>query len=590
MKKYLILLFLSLLAGLAAGCGQQALPTPTIQPQALSLQPTTAVLPTEPPTAVPTATATRPAPSPTTPPTSTPPPTAVSTPTVTPTLTAEPVSDALIDTLWQWQQYVPAAGEESTAVADPAQYSLVFSADGNFFMQADCNMGTGTYTAVGALSGNVALTLGPSTLAACAPESLSSQFMSLPDSRLDFTIQEDGQQMSLFLPDDGGEYLFVNAGEIGSSPAEEAVITAEMAGILEEVWQWTSFTNPATGPEAIAEPARYQLRLAADGRIFIRADCNTGSGVYSLDQSSIAIVPGTMTRADCPADSQAETFLQHLDNAVLWFIDDGDLAFDLRYDSGTMHFQAAPDAALPGEAAPPGESSVAAAGSALRLNVQEVAQSFAWQVEEGQPPSASTGGVRLPAHILVTFDGEDPQEVLANNGRRLYIFPVQGYLDAAGEAAAFEIERLQTLLAEADGRVSSPENPMPLLPPSLGYMDRWVQFLDLNFVQGTGIRYISDSPNRQAIGPWTNETTAYYYQGLSLDGKFYVSLIWPLHTDSLPDTFEETTEAVKAQATNPTTYADYLGETRVSLNNLSPSDWEPDLTKLDVMIASLALK
>ena len=360
--------------------------------------------------------------------------------------------------------------------------------------------------------------------------------------------------------------------------------------IVDKSWQWVEFTSPLSGPEEIVGPERYQIRLQRDGRVAIQADCASGSGDLTVGQGSIVIAPRAIATAACPADSLAAAFVDYLGSAVIWFMDGDDLLFDLKYDSGTMRFRAVPEDVLPEATGGGRGSEMPAIVEAITLDVQGVAQSYAWQAQDGQPLAADVGGAALPAHILLTFDGEDPQEVLANNGRRLYIFPVQRYLAEGGAAAAAEMTRLRALVDEADGRATSPESPMPLLPLSLSLMDRWVQFADLNFAQGAGVRYVSDSPNRQAIGPWTNETTAYYYQGLSLDGRFYISLIWPVRTPSLPDTFEETDEDVIARATNSAAYPTYLQQTQDLLNALPSSAWQPDLAKLDVMIASLVLK
>ncbi len=35
----------------------------------------------------------------------------------------------------------------------------------------------------------------------------------------------------------------------------------------------------------------------------------------------------------------------------------------------------------------------------------------------------------MPPHILLTFDGETAEEAVANNDRRMYIFPTQAYID-----------------------------------------------------------------------------------------------------------------------------------------------------------------
>jgi heat shock protein HslJ len=373
----------------------------------------------------------------------------------------------------------------------------------------------------------------------------------------------------------------------------ETTPTTELATaeIVDVVWEWVGFTNPATGPEEIAEPDRYQITLGADGRFFMQADCNTGSGTFTLDGGGVTLTPGPLTAAACPADSLADDFVRYLSAAAIWFRDGDDLMMDLQYDSGTMRFRAATQDSATGDGVDPAVdfkaeqdvTSAEIAATHISLDLQGLAQSFAWQAV----PSSSSEGV--PAHILVTFGGEDAQEVLANNGRRLYIFPVERYQDLAGNVAIVEVERLQALIDEANGRANAPQNPMPLLPPPLSFMDRWVQFADLNFRQAAGVRYIADTPNRQAIGPWTNETTAYYYQGLSADGRYYVSLIWPVGTDALPNTFEEAPDDVKAQATNPATYDAYLRDTRDLLNSLSPSEWHADLRKLDAMIASLIL-
>ncbi|MCA9874297.1 MAG: META domain-containing protein [Anaerolineales bacterium] len=584
MKKFQSLLFLCLWVLFATACSGQTTPTPTIPPLDIPSEPEITHTPLTSPTAE-------------KPPT----PTTTTAPTPTPVPEVTPVNEAdIVDILWLWTDISAGQPVTQTLVPNPEKYSMVLRSDGLVNIQADCNSVGGTYTLDGR---TLTITLGPSTKAYCGDASLDQTFL----EALGMVNQvglEDGR-LQLYLADNDGLMNWQNGGSAleettvtptvepdtvtAVTPQATAIITAEDV-LLDKVWQWTSFTSPQDGPQEIAEPERYQIRLGSNGRVFIQADCNTGGGVYSLDETTLSIVPGPLTAAACPEESQAEEFLQYLSAAALWFMDGDDLLFDLKFDSGTMRFQAAPDSALAESAAANSSSAPADEGQNIQLNVQGVAQSYAWQVQEGEPFSADSGGTAIPAHILVTFDGEDPQEVLANNGRRLYIFPVQGYRNVAGDAAAVEIDRLEALMAEANGRVDTPDNPMPFLPSPLGFMDRWVQFTDLNFTQGMGVRYVSDSPNRQAIGPWTNETTAYYYQGLSQDGKFYVSLVWPVETETLPATFEETAEDVKAQATNPSTYDAYLQEIKTTLNDLPPSAWQPDLDKLDIMIASLVIK
>jgi heat shock protein HslJ len=228
---------------------------------------------------------------------------------------------------------------------------------------------------------------------------------------------------------------------------------------------------------------------------------------------------------------------------------------------------------------------------AIQLDLQGLADTYSWSVEPGFPPSPGPGGGGMPPHILLTFDGETPEEAQSNNGRRLYIFPSQAYIDlynAEGNSIVEDqVVRLEGLIAGAATRQAAPDSPMPLLPPPSSFMDRWAQFLDLNFGVGQGVRYVSDSPYRQAIGPWTNETTGYYYEGLTDNGVFYVSLYWPVATASLPDTEADASSEVQSATEDAATYQAYIQETRETLDALTPAEWTPDLSQLDAMVQSL---
>jgi hypothetical protein len=223
----------------------------------------------------------------------------------------------------------------------------------------------------------------------------------------------------------------------------------------------------------------------------------------------------------------------------------------------------------------------------MTSDLQGLADSFSWEIVEGTPPSAGPGGIGSPAYMMVTFDGATLTETLETNGPRITIYPVEAYTTIAGERVFAQVAQLNDLLVLAEGETPEPETWMPLLPPVGSLMDRWVQYLKLPFTQGEGIRYISDSPYRQQIGVWANDTTDYYYQALSDDGRFYISMIWPVSTESLPNTADEAPEDVKAQATNPDSAAVYQESIRTALNGLSAADWTPDLDKLDALAASI---
>ena len=115
-------------------------------------------------------------------PTQAPPPTQPPAPTQPPVPTAAPptaapapdgYSPALTGAIWQWVS--TQSGDQVTAAADPNRYQVEFRVDGSLSIKADCNMVMGTYT-VGE-NNSMTIQLGPSTLAACPPDSQADAFM-----------------------------------------------------------------------------------------------------------------------------------------------------------------------------------------------------------------------------------------------------------------------------------------------------------------------------------------------------------------------------------------------------------------------------
>lgn len=415
----------------------------------------------------------------------------------------------------------------------------------------------------------------------------------------DYTLSAritDGQGRLLFIndmvipviskgnPTSGIEVMVVPVGGVETSMS--GGLPPELLG---QPWQWASFSDPAVGPVEIADPENYRVQFTADGTVLIQADCNSGSGIYSVDGSSISIIVGPMTRAFCGEDSLDTSFLTNLGAAAIWFTQEDDLYFDLKFDSGAMRFVADTTAGS-GEAiaaaAPESESSDTIPADMIQIDLQGLADSYTWEARA----STVAGNGGTPAHIILTFDDETADEALANNGRYLAIFPVEAYKNIGGQPVISQIARLEELIATANGRTAPPADPMPLLPPPMSFMNRWVQFADLSFQDGTGVRYVSEAPNRQGIGPWVNLGTAYYYQGLTSDGRFYISLYWPVSTAALPDTPTDVPADIEAQSTDPDTYDAYLQATKDELNALAPADWQPDLVKLDALINSINFK
>ena len=91
----------------------------------------------------------------------------------------------------QFSAIVPAEGQ--------ANYNIVFNEDGTFSAKADCNQLSGNYSIQG--NGVLTITPGPMTLAQCAPDSLSDQYVQALGQAGSYTIADN--QLTITLLDDG---------------------------------------------------------------------------------------------------------------------------------------------------------------------------------------------------------------------------------------------------------------------------------------------------------------------------------------------------------------------------------------------------
>jgi heat shock protein HslJ len=80
---------------------------------------------------------------------------------------------SLVGTEWQWQALV---GGDGSAIApgDPSSYTIEFADDGSVAIRADCNRGTGSYSAT---AGSLTIEVGGVTRALCSEGSLSDRYL-----------------------------------------------------------------------------------------------------------------------------------------------------------------------------------------------------------------------------------------------------------------------------------------------------------------------------------------------------------------------------------------------------------------------------
>lgn len=113
---------------------------------------------------------------------------------------------------WAWVRLLDQAAGASD-VANSQNYTVSFQPDGALQVRADCNNAVGSFTTAG---DSLTIALGPTTLAACAPESRSDQFLALLSAAARYQIGNG--QLRIDLAADGGSLFFIPASAVVVMP------------------------------------------------------------------------------------------------------------------------------------------------------------------------------------------------------------------------------------------------------------------------------------------------------------------------------------------------------------------------------------
>jgi len=81
-------------------------------------------------------------------------------------------TETLVGQTWQWVHFTDPM--QSFDVLNPEKYTISFQEDGTVNIVADCNNASGTYTVD---DSNLTIELGPMTMVACPPDSLSDDYL-----------------------------------------------------------------------------------------------------------------------------------------------------------------------------------------------------------------------------------------------------------------------------------------------------------------------------------------------------------------------------------------------------------------------------
>jgi len=191
-----------------------------------------------------------------------------------------------------------------------------------------------------------------------------------------------------------------------------------------------------------------------------------------------------------------------------------------------------------------------------------------------------------PQHVKLTLVDYPLSGSTAATEPQIMVFPAKEFAQM-GDCPQTEIDGLKEILETQHVELSQPlpctsvADSLPFLPEPHAAQVFHAQEKFLTFKNGNGIRYIMQLS--QAHYPVISADSLYTFQGLTGDGKYYVSVILPVHLSTLEGTPQSTDEI---GIMNDQQYFDYRS-TRIEQMSQAKASFNPSLESLDAFVQSL---
>lgn len=189
-----------------------------------------------------------------------------------------------------------------------------------------------------------------------------------------------------------------------------------------------------------------------------------------------------------------------------------------------------------------------------------------------------------PEHKRVSFNDYLLSDTLISP--QIQIFSFEEYL-IFNDCNTKIIKQTELIL----DRQSFPEDVIeaPFVPQPMAVQ---MFYANLDFTEnqsGSGLRFVTQYG--QDVGPVTNDSLFYVYQGITADGRYYISATFPVHHPDLPSGYEDFFSSTGMEYnTFEKNYPEYLDTTVQMLDNAGPADFIPALNMLDAIMADLTLE
>jgi hypothetical protein len=164
------------------------------------------------------------------------------------------------------------------------------------------------------------------------------------------------------------------------------------------------------------------------------------------------------------------------------------------------------------------------------------------------------------------------------------VFPVQDFQTLLPDAINPRVTELQQLIA---GGALPAKGALPLLPVFNAAEELHLLYQVIPFTSGSGIRYLTQYA--QFFDPINSHDMFYSFQGLTTDGKYWISAILPISNSILPPNGDNppgglTWDQFSAQ------YTVYLADITTKLTNQPPESYAPTIAVLDALINGINIQ
>ena len=109
--------------------------------------------------------------------------------------------------------------------------------------------------------------------------------------------------------------------------------------MLDTTWEWQQLTETSPAAQSVVpDSENYTIVFNQDGIYNAKADCNMLSGGYEVSGSSLTLLPGPSTLAECGPDSSYDQYAGLLGQVDGYEMENDKLILTFGDDAGQMIF------------------------------------------------------------------------------------------------------------------------------------------------------------------------------------------------------------------------------------------------------------